>query len=108
MGATVVKKNKDFNKLLHAMRAEIEHAFPHLHPDSNLIFFKPSTKETRIYKVEIIGDTQDDYVEGLANLTFLKGETRAIEHGDGIACNVAATYGKKPKKDEWVATIHFK
>ena len=107
MGATVTKKDKDFSRLLKVMRAEIEHAFPNLQPDSNLILYKPSTKETRIYKVEIIGDSRDDYVEGLANLTFLKGEDKAIEHGDGIACNVAATYGPKPKKNEWIATIHF-
>lgn len=96
-GTTISRTNKDIDVLINEMKQEIAEASHIMSPDSNLILYKPSTKEQKTFKVFV--DPEAGTVEFV--------EQEVSQRGDGIAVAVAANFGPKPKEDEWIATVHL-
>ena len=99
-GTTISRTGKDINVLINEMKDQIAEASHIMSPDSNLILYKPSTKESKTFKVFVDPES--------GNVEFVEQAGDVIsQRGDGIAIEVAANFGPKPKEDEWIATVHL-
>lgn len=97
-GITITRTEKDPNKLLYEICAEIQKSFPNLQPDSSIILFNPTTKKSKVYKFEFT----HPYGE-----TFIVKPIRKLGRGGPCAIQVSANYRKKPEKNEWIGMVHL-
>jgi len=95
-GSTLTSYGLKLETVLEKIKANVEAATPTLWADSSVIIFNPTTKEVHFYKVIYLGK----YGEHV--------RLREVKMGRniGMPLSVAAHYQRKPRRNEWMATVH--
>jgi len=96
-GSTITVYGLKIETTLEKMKAGILSAVPTLWADSSIILFNPTTKEAHFYKVIYLGK----YGERI--------KLREVKMGRniGMPLSVSAHYQRKPRRNEWLGTVHL-
>lgn len=101
MGATVTVYGATELDALNALRKAILQAYPGRQPDSDAATVNPSEKKGRAFTVEIKTAEDGEPYDVCFTLTEKAKNV-------GMPLSVSRLYGRKPKRGEYLATVHVR